>query len=73
MNLFGREINPKGLLRTLSNRFSKEPPIGVDITNEFIIAAELAEIQNQPGQYEIVRLALTETPEGAVRDGEANI
>lgn len=70
MNLFGREINTKGLLRAFSNRFSKEPPIGVDITNEFIIAAELAEIQNQPGQYEIVRLALTETPEGAVRDGE---
>ncbi len=70
MNLFGREISVSSAKKLFRNRFSKEPPIGIDITNEFIVAAELGEVQNQPGQFEILRLALTETPEGAVRDGE---
>lgn len=70
MKVFGREINAGSLTRLLKNPFSKEPPIGVDITNEFIIAVELSPLKNQPDRVELVRLAMTQTPENAVRDGE---
>lgn len=70
MKLFGREINPGSLARLLKNPFSKEPPIGIDITNEFILAVEIAPMKNQPDKIELLRLASTRTPENAVRDGE---
>lgn len=70
MKLFGREINPGSLARLLKNPFSKEPPIGIDITNEFILAVEIAPMKNQPDQIELLRLAHVRTPENAVRDGE---
>lgn len=70
MNLFGLELNKSSLTRLLSNPFSKEPPIGIDITNEFIIAVELSTIKNQPGVIQLSRLAIEPTPENAVRDGE---
>lgn len=70
MKAFGREINAGSLTRLLKNPFSKETPIGVDITNEYIIAAELSPVKNQPDQIELVRIAFTRTPENAVRDGE---
>jgi len=70
MKVFGREINTGSLARLLKNPFAKEPPIGIDITNEFILAVELAAVKNQPGQIELVRMASTRTPENAVRDGE---
>ncbi|HEY9843974.1 MAG: type IV pilus assembly protein PilM [Candidatus Sericytochromatia bacterium] len=70
MKLFGKEITPSSLSRMLKNPFAKEPPIGIDITNEFIIAVELSPVKNQPGVIELTRLATTNTPENAVRDGE---
>ena len=70
MKLFGKEITPSSLSRMLKNPFAKEPPIGIDITNEFIIVVELSPVKNQPGVIELTRLATTNTPENAVRDGE---
>lgn len=75
MKLFGREITPSSVTRVLKNPFAKEPPIGIDITNEFIIAVELTEAKGQQGSkgigtIELTRLAMTTTPENAVRDGE---
>lgn len=70
MKLFGQELTPSTLTRLLKNPFSKEPPIGIDITNEFIIAVELNPVKNQPGTIELTRLATANTPENAVRDGE---
>jgi len=70
MKLFGKEITPSSLSRMLKNPFAKEPPIGIDITNEFIIAVELNPVKNQPGAIELTRLATANTPENAVRDGE---
>lgn len=74
MKLFGREITPSSVTRLLKNPFAKEPPIGIDITNEFIIAVELTEAKGQQGKgvgaIELTRLAMTTTPENAVRDGE---
>lgn len=70
MKLFGQELTLSNMTRLLKNPFSKEPPIGIDITNEFIIAVELNPVKNQPGAIELTRLAMTNTPENAVRDGE---
>lgn len=70
MKLFGQELTPSALTRLLKNPFAKEPPIGIDITNEFIIAVELSPVKNQPGAIELSRLATASTPENAVRDGE---
>lgn len=70
MKLFGQEINPSSLSRLLKNPFAKEPPIGIDISNEHIIAVELNSVKNQPGVIQLTRLGITATPENAVRDGE---
>ncbi|PKL77068.1 MAG: hypothetical protein CVV27_07050 [Candidatus Melainabacteria bacterium HGW-Melainabacteria-1] len=70
MKLFGQELTLSTVSRLLKNPFAKDPPIGIDITNEFIIAVELNQVKNQPGVIELSRLAMTNTPENAVRDGE---
>lgn len=70
MKLFGREISTSSVTRLLKNPFSKEPPLGIDITNEFIIAAELLPVGGQIETLTLSRLAITNTPENAVRDGE---
>lgn len=70
MKLFGREISTSSVTRLLKNPFSKEPPLGIDITNEFIIVAELLPVGGQIETLTLSRLAITNTPENAVRDGE---
>lgn len=52
----------------LKKFFSKEAPIGVDITNESIVLVELKPGDN--GGIELVKLGVTPTPENAVRDVE---
>ncbi|PIQ24689.1 hypothetical protein COW36_23215 [bacterium (Candidatus Blackallbacteria) CG17_big_fil_post_rev_8_21_14_2_50_48_46] len=70
MKFRGREINAGTLKSLLKNPFVKEIPVGIDITNESIVVVELAPIKGQPGSAELVNLAITNTPENAVRDGE---
>lgn len=70
MKLFGQDITPSSLSRLLKNPFVKEPPIGIDISNEFIVIVELDTVKNQPGVIRLNKLAITSTPENAVRDGE---
>lgn len=70
MKFRGREINAGTIKGLLKNPFVKEIPVGIDITNESIIVVELAPIKGQPGTAQLVSLAITPTPENAVRDGE---
>lgn len=56
-------------LDAVIGRFRKEPPIGIDISNESIIIVELRVSKNRAG-IELVRLGMAPTPENAVRDGE---
>lgn len=52
---------------SLKDLFSREKPIGIDITNEAVI---LVEMSRKRGQLELVNLGMAPTPVGAVRDGE---
>jgi type IV pilus assembly protein PilM len=51
----------------LRDLFSRERPIGIDITNEAIV---LVEMSKKKGELELVNLGMAPTPIGAVRDGE---
>jgi type IV pilus assembly protein PilM len=70
MKLFGRELNVSSMASLLRNPFLKEPPIGIDISNESIIVVELRTPKGQPGTIELTKLGMAPTPENAVRDGE---
>lgn len=70
MKFRGRELNASTLKNLLKNPFVKEIPIGIDITNESIVVVELAPIKGQPDFAQLVNLAMVNTPENAVRDGE---
>lgn len=49
--------------------FGKEPPIGIDISNESIILVEIKKLRGVSG-LELVKVGMAPTPPNAVRDGE---
>jgi len=48
--------------------FKKEPPLGVDISNESVVIVELKGLKGEG--LEIVKLGMAATPSNTVRDGE---
>jgi type IV pilus assembly protein PilM len=70
MKLFGREVNGSTIKNIFKNPFTKEIPVGIDITNESIVVVELSPIKGQPGSATLNNLVIVNTPENAVRDGE---